>query len=155
MLNNAARPGRRIAAADSLSLRIPRRRSIPGSTTPLLALTAAIPSAGFGGRTKVVATAAHADFLQADLTHLLEHAAVFLIFFVMSPPPQLWQHVVTRLVDLAHILLLLLRLAAAGIRLQEHIEEGRDGGIGLGGAHGGAAGGAGIRVCGSGALGLP
>jgi hypothetical protein len=83
------------------------------------------------------AAARDAHVPQAQLLGLVEHALVGVVALIA--PPELGQHIVARLVPVAVCLFLFGALAALGVRLEEDVEEGGDGGIGLCGAHRGAA----------------
>lgn len=92
------------------------------------------------------------DFPQAQLLHLLQQSLVLSIALVAAP--ELGQHIVTRLVLVPRRRLLVVRLAPAGVGLEEYVEQGGDGGIGLCGAHRGPARRARVWVYGGGGRGL-
>lgn len=79
----------------------------------------------------------NASLPQAQLLDLFQHALVLLIAVIA--PSQLRQHVVARAVLFAVCPLLGFALAAAGVCLEEDVQQRGDGGVGLGGADRGAA----------------
>jgi len=79
----------------------------------------------------------NASFPKTQLLDLLQHSLV--LFIALVPPSQLGQHIVAWSVLVTVCPLLGIALSTARVCLEENVQQSGDGGVGLGGAHRGAA----------------
>jgi hypothetical protein len=131
----------------------PRRRPWrpPGVPAPAAARLSATVAGPMRPR-RLEGAAGNSGLTQTQGLHLSQQT-LFVVVGI-APPPQLRQHIVAGAVLGAIRVFLVIALAARRVRAHVVVEERRDKGVGLRGAHRGAAGRARVRVDGRGRRGL-